>query len=75
MRLAMPAHLDHDDVRDHFIRERQPLRIRHAIEPGCGLDVRRHRVGHPALEVADAAADFNGQAGPASGGDAVVESS
>jgi hypothetical protein len=37
------------------------------------LNVGRHHVGQPPLEVADAAADFDGSAGPAGGGDAVVE--
>jgi hypothetical protein len=37
------------------------------------LNVGRDHIGQPPLEVADAAADFDGAAAPAGGGDAVVK--
>src|SRR5262249_60127250 len=53
--------------------EWRPLGIGDAVEPGRGLNVGCDHVGQPLLEVADAAADFDGETAPASGGDAVVE--
>src|SRR5262249_32740657 len=47
--------------------------IRHAVEPRRGLDIGGDHLAQPALEVADAAADFDGAAAPAGGGDAIVE--
>src|SRR6266481_5242855 len=72
-KLEMMQHVDHDDVGGAGVRERKPLGIRDAVEPRRGLNVGRHHVGQPALEVADAAADFDGAAASAGGGDAVVE--
>ena len=54
-------------------RERKPLRVGHAIEPGRELDVGRDHVGQPLLEIADAAADLDRDAGPAGRDDAIVE--
>src|SRR5262249_59166033 len=41
--------------------------------PGGGLNAGGDQVGEPPLGVADATADFDGAAGPAGGGDAVVK--
>src|SRR6516164_8681098 len=69
----MMQHVDHDDIGGAGVREREPLGISDTVEPRRGLDVGRHHVGQALLEVADAAADFDGAAAPAGGGDAVVK--
>src|SRR5262245_48488632 len=72
-KFEMMQHVDHDDIGRAGVRERKPLGVRHAVEPWRGLDIGRNHLGQPALEVADAAADFDGAADPAGGGDASVE--
>jgi hypothetical protein len=72
-KFEMMQHVDHDDVRRRGVRERQSLGVRHAIEPRRGLNVGRHHPRQPLLQVADAAADLDGDALPAGCGDAVVE--
>jgi len=53
-------HVDHDDIGGAGVRERKPLSIRNAVEPRRRLNVGRNHIGQPLLEVADAAADFDG---------------
>src|SRR6516162_9226879 len=72
-KFEMMQHVDHDDVGGAGVRERKPLGVRDAVEPLRGLNVGRDHVGEPPLEVADAAADFDGAAASAGGGDAIVE--
>src|SRR5262249_30150998 len=69
----MMQEVDHDDVGGAGVRERKRLGVRDAVEPRRGLNVGRDHVGEPLLEVADAAADFDGAAASAGGGDAIVE--
>src|SRR6516225_10281842 len=72
-KFEMMQHVDHDDVGGAGVRERKALRIRDAVEPRRGLNIGCDHLAQPALEVADAAADFDGAAAPAGGGDAIVE--
>jgi hypothetical protein len=69
----MMQHVYHDDIGGAAFRERQALRVRHAIEPRRALNVGRDHVCEPALEVADAAADLDRQARTAGGRNAIVE--
>src|SRR5262249_54693427 len=69
----MMQEVDHDDVGGAGVRERKRLGVRDAVEPRRGLNVGRDHLGEPLLEVADAAADFDGAAASAGGGDAIVE--
>src|SRR5262249_40164589 len=72
-KFEMMQHVDHDDIGGAGVRERKPLSIRNAVEPRRELNIGRAHPGQAVLEVANAAADFDSEAAPAGGGDAIVE--
>src|SRR5262245_25635411 len=69
----MMQHVDHDDIGGGSVRERKALRIGDTIEPRSLLDVGRNHVCEPSLQVADAPADLEREAGTAGRGDAIVK--
>ena len=64
-KLDVMQHVHHDNVGGARCGERQTLRIGDAIEPRRELNVGRHNVAETLFQVADAAADLDGQARPA----------
>ncbi len=69
----MVQDIDHDNIRDRAVRERQVLRVRDAIEPWGELDVRRDDIRQSLLQISDPAADFDRKARCAGGDDAIVK--